>query len=103
VTPFDKAAQLYQRAGYDFDAHLVACARKGVVYSDKDCFLMAEDQGGLWFIWIAVGKHCLQRFCALAPYPLQSVAWAREMRGHLKPRVYNFSRVSRLCSQITPQ
>lgn len=87
------------RLGYDLGERIGYFAVNGVVYIDKDCVILAEEQDGVWFIWLASGRNCLFRFVSLAPHPLPKVAWARELRGRVQPKTYRFDRVARIIKE----
>lgn len=102
MTPLDQAAALCSSLGYDFDAKVREFAREGYAYLGQDCVILAQARVDTWWVWLAVGPGCLQRFCALAPYPLPYVAFAREAKGDDETRLIPFDRVLRFAKLSTP-
>jgi len=83
--------------GYDAAERLDHFHAQGFVYSDPDCFILAEWDGPVLFIWLAIGRNFLQRFIEIAPPGLERIAFERGVRGQTQPRFYNFERLTRLC------
>lgn len=53
----------------------------GFVFSGEDYLLMGERINDGWFVHIAVGEGCLEKFISLMPYHLPWIGWAKEHRG----------------------
>jgi hypothetical protein len=110
MSPYARAADLLRRNRYDPAAVFDWFYAHGYVYADQECLILAEwlkrDEwrGGeeALFIFLAIGKEPLQRFCELAPRGLKRIAFARGLRGDLTTRTYDFARFSRLCALKSP-
>lgn len=102
MSPYFRAVELLKKHGYDPSAAFAWFYSRGYVYADQECFLLAEWAGDALFIFLAIGKEPLQRFCELAPRGLKRIAFARGLRGDLTTRIYDFDRFSRLCALKSP-
>jgi hypothetical protein len=95
---------MLDKAGYDAAEVFDRCFIGGSVYSDQETIILAEWEDGhvpSLFIWLAIGKNRMQRFCELAPPGLVQVSFARGLRGRDNARSYSFDRIKRLC-KMTP-
>ena len=102
MKPYLQAWQMMEANGYDPAERLDHFHEFGFVYSDPDCFIQAEWEGSVLFIWLAIGSNFLQRFIEIAPPGLERIAFERGVRGQTQTRVYNFERLSRLCHSNSP-
>lgn len=98
MTPYEEAFKLMRSRGYDAEAILELYLKKGFVYVDPECCILAHWDTDRLFVWLAIGRQCLKRFCEIAPKGLQRVSFQRGLRGHETPRTYDFDRFRRLCA-----
>jgi hypothetical protein len=102
MSPYSRAVALLQSHGYDPAVAFDWYYSNGYVYADQDCLILAEMQDSALFIFLAIGKEPLQRFCELAPRGLKRIAFTRGLRGDFSTRTYDFERFSRLCALKSP-
>lgn len=102
MSAYSRAVALLENQGYDPAVAFDWFYTHGYVYADQECLILAEWQEGALFIFLAIGREPLQRFCELAPRGLQRIAFARGLRGDLTTRTYDFARFSRLCALKSP-
>jgi hypothetical protein len=85
MTPYEQAQDMYFRDGRCFEQVLSDYMRHHYVWCSPECIIMAKPVDDFWFIELAVGRGCLQRFVSLMPHYLPRIAWARGLRnGPLK-------------------
>jgi hypothetical protein len=94
----DKARIMLEAAGYDWRDELDHHAANGVVYITSETALLAERKFDQWFIFLAVGRGCLNRLFALAPEPMPYVTWIRIRKGEIHESRYEWSKLQqRIC------
>jgi len=98
VNALEEARELTETLGKPLDELIDEALPDGVVYITATCVLIAERQPDAWFITLAVGKKCLHRLFALAPFDLPMVGWRQGRRGRMVASYYPTSRLKRFLS-----
>lgn len=79
---FDEIAELYaQVPGKSFVQDFTHYLEHGYVFSGPNYFLLAQDTGTAWHIYLAAGEGSLEAFARLMPHWRPKVSWSREQRG----------------------
>ncbi len=81
MTIYEEVKSLYSQVGIDFVEDLRHYAEYGYIFSGQTYFLMGKQVGEGWYIQVAVGRNCLQKFLELMPFELPYVGWRRMKHG----------------------
>lgn len=97
---FVLAQELYKKNAFPqtmLCSDILVYATHHYAYCSPTCIILAKVVGDCgWFIYLAVGKGCLQRFFEVAPFELPAIGFARRNK---ETKWYPWERIKRLCTQ----
>ena len=81
TSPYELAEEICGDHGVVLADDIIEYSRRGYVFIAPEYVLIGCRLGDGWFIRLAVGAGCLNKFLELMPYYLPYVGWARMVRG----------------------
>lgn len=100
--PLVLAKALYKKSGIDEKkvfTDIEYYAKYHHAYITSQMIILAQPVTSVaWFVELAVGKGCLQRFMKLAPLPLDWVGFNRPGNGRWEVKWYPWETCLRLCT-----
>ncbi len=101
TNPLVLAKALYKKSGIDEKkvfTDIERYAKYHIAYITQDYLILAQPIENGWFVELAAGKGCLQKFMELAPMPLDWVGFNRPGKSRWKVKWYKWETCYRLCT-----